>query len=194
MKKWILILCALTVGAQEPATFRTNTNLVVVNVTVRDKSGNLIENLKKEDFTLLEDDKPQALSVFQMEQLSSAPLPPAAPQLKIRTGAPAPAPAPTEPAARPSFKDRRLLAFFFDFSAMQPAEQIRAKDAALKFIDEQLTAADLVTVLTFSNRLRVVEDFTDDRERLRAAINSFRIGESSELAVDGATGADDTDD
>lgn len=193
MKKWILILCALTVGAQEPATFRTNTNLVVVNVTVRDKSGNLIENLKKEDFTLLEDDKPQVLSVFQMEQLSSAPLPPAAPQLKIRTGAPAPAPAPTEPAARPSFKDRRLLAFFFDFSAMQPAEQIRAKDAALKFIDEQLTAADLVTVLTFSNRLRVVEDFTDDRERLRAAINSFRIGESSELAVDGATGADDTD-
>ena len=194
-KKWILILCALAVGAQQqPATFRTNTNLVVVNVTVRDKSGKLIENLTKEDFTILEDDKPQVMSVFQKEQLSSDPLPSVAPQqLKTRTPAPA-TPSPTEAASRPSLKDRRLLAFFFDMSAMQPAEQIRAKEAALKFLDEQMTSADLVTVLTFSNRLRVVEDFTDDRERLRAAINSFRIGESSDLAVDGLTGADDTDD
>ena len=62
------------------------------------------------------------------------------------------------------YKDRRLIALFFDFSSMQPSEQIRAQEAALKFLDKQMTASDLVSVMTYSNRLRVVEDFTDDRE------------------------------
>src|SRR5207248_9429394 len=92
------------------------------------------------------------------------------------------------------YKDRRLLAFFFDFSSMQPSEQIRAKDSALKFLEQQMTGSDLVAILTYSNRLRVVQDFTDDRETLISTIRGFRIGESSELAQDAPTGADDTDD
>lgn len=188
-------LLAVAALAQEPATFKASSNLVVVNVTVRDKSGKLIENLKKEDFTLYEDDKAQSLTVFEVEKLSSEPLPAPVQQLKTRDGSAAPAPAPAEkPDTRPSFKDRRLLAFFFDMSSMQPAEQIRAKDAALSFLDKNMTAADLVTILSYSNKLNVVEEFTDDRERLRLAIQKFRIGESSELAVDGATGAEEGDD
>ena len=190
----LALLCAALL-AQEPATFKTSTNLVVINLTVRDKSGKLIDTLKKEDFTLFEDDKPQALSVFEIERLSTVAAPSPAPQLKTRDAAPASTANPASPTAdRPSFKDRRLLAFFFDFSSMQPAEQIRAKDAALKFVDQQMTPSDLVTILTFSNKLKVVEEFTDDREVLKTAIQKFRIGESSELAVDAATAAEEGDD
>ena len=194
---WLALLAAYCL-AQEPATFKTSSNLVIVNVTVRDKSGKLVENLKKEDFTILEDDRAQSLSVFQVEQLSTDAVPsaPQQQQLKTRPAEGGPPAAPAKPAgdgSRPSFKDRRLMAFFFDFASMQPAEQIRAKQAALKFLDQQMTASDLVSILTYSNKLRVVEEFTDDRERLRATINGFRIGESSELAVDGSTGADETD-
>ena len=190
----LILFSATVLFAQQPAVFRTSTKLVIVNITVRDKSGKVVDNLNKDDFTLLEDGKPQQISVFDLEHLSSDVLPPApAPGLKVRTTTEPPASQPASPAAA-SRKDRRLLALFFDFSSMQPPEQIRAKDAALKFLKEQMTSSDLVSILTFSNRLNVVEEFTDDRERLMADIQKFRIGESSELAVDAATGPDDTDD
>src|SRR3569832_1438123 len=47
--------------AQQLYRFKANTEVVLVNVIVRDKNGNPIRNLKKDDFTLLEDNKPQAI-------------------------------------------------------------------------------------------------------------------------------------
>jgi VWFA-related protein len=176
-------------------TFQTQTNLVIVNVTVRDKAGKLIENLKKEDFILLEDDRSQNISVFEVEHLNSNALPPVAQQPQIvpaTSNAPGiPAPASESPVSR---RDRRLLALYFDFSSMQPQEQIRAQQAALKFLNQQMTSSDLVEILTYSNRLRVLQDFTDNRDLLLSEIQGFRIGEASENAVDGAAGPDDTDD
>jgi VWFA-related protein len=188
MRRAVILVFAAALLAQEP-TFKTSTKLVIVNIAVHDKSGKPIENLSKNDFTIYEDNQPQSISVFEYERLKNEALPAAAPALIVRPATPT-APAPD----RPNMKDRRLLAFLFDFSSMLPAEQLRAQAAALKFIQTQMTASDLVTILSFSNRLRVVEDFTDDRDRLIAAIRGFRLGESSELAVEGATGADDTDD
>jgi hypothetical protein len=60
-----LASAALLAQDQQSPTFRTNTNLVIVNVAVKDKSGKPIEDLKKEQFTLLEDGKPQQNSVFE---------------------------------------------------------------------------------------------------------------------------------
>src|SRR5260370_953737 len=74
-----VLFLALTValGAQDaPATFKSNTNLVIVNVTVRDKSGKPINSLKKADFQLLEDGKPQAISVSELQKRESDVLPP----------------------------------------------------------------------------------------------------------------------
>ena len=48
-------------------TFRSKTELVLVNVTVRDKNGNPVRDLKREDFTLLEDNKPQQVISFDLE-------------------------------------------------------------------------------------------------------------------------------
>ena len=123
-----------------PAIFKASSNLVIVNVTVKDKSGKLNEALKKEDFIVLEDGKPQTIAVFDLEKLGTEVLPEIEPEpkvLKTREKVeiekkPEIKKEPT--AAQLRHQDRRLLAMFFDFSTMQPAEQIRAKDAALKFI------------------------------------------------------------
>src|SRR3981081_6064 len=48
---------------------RVTSELVLVNVVVRDKKGNLITDLKKDDFTLLEDGKRQAISTFDFENV-----------------------------------------------------------------------------------------------------------------------------
>ncbi|HTC35448.1 MAG TPA: VWA domain-containing protein, partial [Bryobacteraceae bacterium] len=167
-----VLACAVMLAQDQVApTFKTNTNLVIVNVTVRDKSGKAIENLKKDQFTLLEDGKPQQIAVFDLQRLNGETLPSIeapAPTLKIRGPAPAEAkptpPEPKPPLKADDLKDRRLIAMFFDLSSMQPAEQIRARDAAIKFIDTQMTASDVVSIMTLTNELRVVQDFTGDRE------------------------------
>jgi VWFA-related protein len=195
------VLCAgLLAQDQSSPTFRTNTNLVIVNVAIKDKSGKPIEDLKKDQFTLLEDGKPQQISVFELERLNGDTLPPlevAAPTLKMRgqveTKA-TPAAEPPPPVKAEDLKDRRLIAMFFDLSSMQPAEQIRARDAAVKFINTQMTASDTVSIMTLTNELRVVQEFTNDRETLLTAIQALRVGDSSELAALAATGADATDD
>jgi len=195
-----LACAALLAQDQQSPTFRANTNLVIVNVAVKDKSGKPIEDLKKEQFTLLEDGKPQQISVFELERLNGDTLPPLeVPATTLKSRGPgeikaAPAPEPAPPVKADQLKDRRLIAIFFDLSSMQPAEQIRARDAATKFIDTQMTASDTVSIMTLTNELRVVQEFTNDRETLLTAIQSLRIGDSSELAAIAATGADPTDD
>ncbi len=193
-----LVCAGLLAQTQPSPTFKTNTNLVIVNVAIKDKSGKAIEDLKKEQFTLFEDGKPQQIAVFELQRLNGETLPALeapAPTLKTRgpveTKPTPPAPAPATP---DQLKDRRLIAMFFDLSSMQPAEQIRARDAAVKFIDTQMTASDMVSIMTLTNELRVVQDFTDDRETLLSVIQSLRVGDSSELAALAATGADATDD
>lgn len=53
-------------AAQEP-TFSTNVKVVSVLATVRDKRGDIIRNLGKDDFTLLEDGRPQTIRYFSRE-------------------------------------------------------------------------------------------------------------------------------
>src|SRR3569623_334248 len=56
--------------------FKTGTQLVVVNVIVKDKDGKFIESLKASDFTVTEDGKQQALKVFEYQKLDDDTLPP----------------------------------------------------------------------------------------------------------------------
>jgi VWFA-related protein len=195
-----MLVAALAAGGQQPEggfKFEVSSRLVMVNVAVRDRSGRTIDTLKTGDFTVLEDGKPQKISVFEHQALDSDPLPPIETSLKTRETTPAAKAAPkdaisTSAAGQIRYKDRRLLALFFDFSSMQPVEQIRAQKAALQFLERQMTASDLVAILAFSNRLQVLQDFTADRDALTAIIRGFHVGESSELAAAGATDSDDS--
>src|SRR5215472_9511670 len=45
-----------------PATFKVRVNLVLVRVVVRDAEGHVVPNLKKEDFQLFDNRKPQTIS------------------------------------------------------------------------------------------------------------------------------------
>ncbi|MEO7141961.1 MAG: VWA domain-containing protein [Bryobacteraceae bacterium] len=184
-----------TLGAQQAAdapTFKAESNLVVINVAVKDKSGRPITTLTKNDFKLMEDGKAQTISVFELQKLDSQLLAPlAAPAGQPRTLVERTAAAPAAPSRSGPirFQDRRLLALFFDFSSMQPPEQARAVDAALKFLETQMTKSDLVEILTFGTQMNVVQDFTDNRDLLMDTVRKFRLGDSSELAALGDTGA-----
>ncbi len=178
---------ALSVAAlpQETVTFKVNTNLVVVNVEVRDRSGRPVEGLKAEDFEVLENGTAQRISVFEFQKLDGAAPPPAASLTASTPASPAAAPAGVISASKPGeirYRDRRLMVLFFDLSSMSVAEQIRARRAAEDYVRKSMTPADLVAVAAFGTRLRILQDFTGDQESLLAAIKGLRVGEASDLA------------
>ena len=81
----------------------------------------------------------------------------------------------------------------FDVSSMQPQEQIRSVDAAIKFLGTQMTTSDMVSIMTFGTELKTVLDFTADRDQLISTLHAFHVGEASELSGQADTGADTQD-
>src|SRR5215472_11814868 len=61
-------------NGQKPFTFKVESELVLVNVVARDKQGRPVTDLKKEDFTIFEEGKPQKISSFDFENLDTTPL------------------------------------------------------------------------------------------------------------------------
>ncbi|MBI4873783.1 MAG: VWA domain-containing protein [Acidobacteria bacterium] len=178
----LALLCGAALGQENlpPARFTTTTELVVLNVVVRDRAGQSIDNLKREDFAVLEDGKRQTVAVFEFQRVASGPRPAAAAGPAARAAAPA--------QGEIRYRDSRLLVLFFDLSSMPAEDQLRVQRGALKFVRERMAPEDRVAVMTFGARLRMEQDFTADRESLERAIRGIRIGEASDLSL--AAGGD----
>jgi len=182
----IVISMTSVLSAQAPprAVFRTGTELVLVNVVVRDKSGAVVRGLTRDDFVVAEDDKPQTITSFDFEELdkTDAVLTPQDAQVVLppkpvaRPDASSSATALAERAEAPvrvDMRGRRLIVLFFDLSSMQPEEVQRAVTSAHDYIATKLSPADLIAIASFSTSLQVVQDFTADRDQLAAAIDAF---------------------
>jgi VWFA-related protein len=170
-------------GGQSTPTFQVSSQLVIETVTVTDKKGASVEGLLAKDFTITEDGVPQTISVFEHQKFTddaTAPLPPITerplPLLKYPHSQIAP-----EPAGRVRYNDRRLLVLYFDISAMPIQDQLRAFTAADKFVRNQMTKADLMAILMYDGAsVRVLQDFTDNRERVLAIIETLVVGEDQD--------------
>jgi VWFA-related protein len=91
------------------------------------------------------------------------------------------------------YKNRRLLALYFDMSAMHQDDQLRAITAAEKFIRTQLTSVDLVSILRYQGAsVEVLQDFTADRNKLLSILETLVVGEdpNSTQGFDDASSAD----
>lgn len=209
-----LFLCFLNAAPQQvgrnaaetaarQATFRATSQLVVETVYVRDKNGNPVEGLTTNDFSVTEDGVPQNIQFFEFQKLPEIPettLPEIATRPKLREKLPRTHIAPEEP-GRIRYSNRRLLALYFDMTAMPSIDQLRALNAAKKFIQTRMTSADLAAILMFTGgAVRVLQDFSADRDRLLSIIETMIVGEgegTDEDAADTDTGAafgqDDTE-
>ena len=189
-----------------PGPIRITSELVLANVVVRDKQGNLVRGLKKEDFTLYEDGKKQEISTFDFENVDD--LMTAGAAESTVTGEAGAAPAGVlKPSAAPALdtRDRRVIVLFFDFSAMEPEQIERCVDAAKKYVNAQMQPADLVALISLDTNMRVDLDFTSDKTRINSALNAYSSGQgqgfsngdtgSAEGAAEsgGSYTADDTD-
>lgn len=165
-------------GGKQQATFQTSSQLVIETVVVKDKSGKSVEGLTAKDFTVLENGEPQSIRFFEFQKLEAAaePLPPVGkpglleklPHTQIAAEAP----------GNTRYRDRRLLALYFDMTAMPMPDQLRALGAAQKFVRTQMTSSDLMAIMMFSGgAVQVLQDFTADRDRLLTVIETMIVGE-----------------
>jgi VWFA-related protein len=172
----ILTLVAVPAAQQTPRpVFRSDVDLVVVDVVVRDRTGAVVRGLTAADFDVREDDKAQQVTSFNVEEVATAPQPAAPLPELLKPGMPAPATAsiPATPVRRQDLSGRRLIVLLFDLSAMQWEELERSTRAAVDYVDNQMSDADLVAITTIDTTLKVVADFTGDREQVKATLATF---------------------
>ena len=193
MLLWMLPAAAQQIGQNAPpegngtATIKVSTQLVVETVVVKDKKGNPVEGLTAKDFTVTENGAPQTISFCEHQELPETPIaaPAARPEredIKVyyRLGRTRIS---TETPGKLRYQDRRLLALYFDMTAMPPADQMRALGAAQKFIRTQMTPADRVSILRYAGGgVDVLQDFTDDRNRLLSILETLIVGEGQGFA------------
>ena len=169
-------------------TLRVQTNVVLVDVRVTGRKGQPIVDLKPEAFRVFEDGVRQQVTSFSLENiagLATANAVGSAPAVVDLGKLP-----PTASVAEVNkiIQDHRMLVLFFDLTSMQVDDLLRAVKSAQHFVSKQLTPADLVAVTTYSSDLRVVQNFTNDRDELDRALEGIRVGESSSLNDQGETG------
>ncbi|MDR3699628.1 MAG: VWA domain-containing protein [Candidatus Sulfopaludibacter sp.] len=213
---WVLVASAqqrpTPARAQQPAqpqngqvvnvkggySISVSSNLVVEDVILKDKQGNPIPGLTNKDFIITEDGKPQTVSICDYQSLEETAVP--AVETASTPSVTAPKPVETKPLVKSvvateiapekpgdlKYKDRRLMVMFFDMTSMPIQDQFRAQTAAQKFLKTQMTKSDLMAIMTFSSDVKVVEDFTDDRDLLAKDIKNLTIGEGQGFDVSNA--------
>ena len=158
---------------QQPIQVRSS--LVQVDALITDANGNRIENLNLNNFQLSEDRHPQKLTAVDFFEVSKAPISPETKPINLSLTDS------TDSEIRAAVgHDHRLIVLFFDVSSFHPTAQGTANStlplsvaSAKKFVNEQITPADLVTIIAFNMEISVAADFTNDRATLNQALDSL---------------------
>ena len=184
-------------GSSNTTTLSVRSQIVIETVVVKDKKGNPVDGLTAKDFTVTEDGVPQKVRFCEQQSmpstLSDVPATPSRPEDITLYNRLARSQITPEDPGDVRYKDHRLLAVYFDMTAMRPADQLRALSAAEKFIRTQVTTSDLISIMRYSGgSVDVLQDFTADRNRLLSILETLVVGEGQGSAetVDDASSAD----
>jgi VWFA-related protein len=155
--------------APQEEVVRITTNLVQVDVSVIDKNGKAVTDIKPEEFEIKEDDHVQKITNFSY--ISSEPSEPASsPGAAVDKNTP-PAVAPAS--LRPS-QVKRTMALVVDDIGLSFESTEPVRNALRKFVDSQMQPGDLVAIIRTAGGMGVLQQFTSDKGQLYATINSIR--------------------
>jgi VWFA-related protein len=145
---------------KQPPAFSSRVVVVPIDVRVMDnKTGKAVDDLKAEDFTLIEEGVVQPIRLFQKHTLTpeAAPPPGAASRIPIRRSAFGTTPV-----------NNRIFLIMLGRGKLQ--EPSRALDALLRFVREKLLPQDRVAVFAYDR----ATDFTTDHESIAKLIERFQ--------------------
>jgi len=125
--------------AEPQDIIKIDTDLVPVDVMVTDAGGRPVRNLRKEDFKLYEDGVERPIDSFNVERVEGAPRPAA-------------------------------IVFALDLSGSMTPEEVDRVAYAMREFSRRLAEHPAVfAVMTFGMRVKTIQSFTSDREKLERA-------------------------
>lgn len=160
---------------EDETTLKLTTELIEVRAVVTDKAGNPVSGLTKDDFELLENDKPQEVSFFAFTRV------PGKGESTAATGQPLPPSAALANAA--TAKPARSIVLFADNSHISIGNLLFLKQALRRFIDDKLGEQDLTALITSFGTLGLGEQFTRDRRLLRYAAERLSVGPGERVSL-----------
>src|ERR1043165_1560359 len=173
----VLVLLLAPAGGQERRksseqaedVVRVRSELVQTDVTVLDKRGRFVDDLKPEQFELKVDGRVVPVSFFERVVAGSAS---EAAQLAAAAPHEAEATAKTESkrALPPSPARGRVIFFFVDDVHLAGDSLARARKSLTRFVEEQMAVGDLVAVVSASGQVGFLQQLTDNKAVLHAAI------------------------
>jgi len=161
----------LTQGPQQ-TVIRINVNLVQVDAVVTDSKGKAVTDLKREDFELLQDGKPQTITAFDFINIREAPRR-GTPQRGAPPRGGVPAPLLSNVPLRPE-QIRRTIALVVDDLGLSFDSSVRVRQSLKKWVETQMQPGDFVAVLRTSAGMGALQQFTRDRRLLYSAIDLVR--------------------
>jgi len=178
----LLIFCFLsiiTASAQTPTPTPTvddnvvkiSTTLIQIDVSVTDKNGKQITDLKPEDFEILENGDKQEITNFSYIAVSPDVSNETQNQVTVNSKQVKIPPVPTMLRAD---QVRRTIVLVVDDIGMTFASMASVRDALKKFVNEQMQDGDLVAIIRTSTGISVFQQFTSDKRMLRAAIEKIK--------------------
>jgi VWFA-related protein len=163
----LLTGAALTAGqapapAPQQPTFKLRVDYVEVDVVVTDKTGNLVRDLKKEDFQVLEDGKNQTVTNFTHVDIPVE-----------RGDRPLFAAETLEPDVRTNERpfDGRVYVMLIDDYHTRFGRTQRVKAAAKQFIERRLGANDVMAIVHTAAASTANQEFTNNKKLLLAAVD-----------------------
>ncbi|HTG27743.1 MAG TPA: VWA domain-containing protein [Methylomirabilota bacterium] len=154
------------VSQDSPATFKVRVNLVLVRVVVRDNQGKVVTNLRREDFQLFDNRKPQAITYFSSETPESQALRPATTVTANEESAVTPEEVQTAAKKLP----QRFVGVMFDDVHMSMQDTTVVRDAATRLFGA-LAPSDRVAMFSASGQFHL--QFTADHDQLAKSLYSL---------------------
>ena len=175
---FLLSLLSLTISAQQPSetppvddkeSIKISTTLIQVDVTVTDKDGKIVTDLKPEDFEVYENGKKQPITNFSFISVNK-PAEKTNPQpVKPEKNA-----VPIPPVRLKSEQVRRTYALVVDDLGLNFGNVNWVQQALKKFVNEQMLEGDLVAIIRTGSGIGALQSFTSDKRQLLAAIDKIK--------------------
>jgi VWFA-related protein len=179
----VALLAALSQAAaqppqspQPPVTFKVEVNYVEIDASVTDAQGNFVRELTRDDFQIVEDGKPQTLTVFSMVDI---PVTRPDPPLFSKTAIP-----PDVVSNRTPFEGRVFVIVLDDLNT-RFTRTARTRAAARQFVERYIAANDIVAVVNTSGYGKAMQDFTSNRALALKAIDAA-MGNKADSATSAA--------
>ena len=176
-----LLLAAVPVQSQdkkqptsaEQDVIKVTSNLVNLDVIVRDKKGKAITDLKPEEFTLSENGVPQKVEFFDSALTSD-------------NEAAQPTTSSSEPKPQtPTGFPRNTIALVLEGQSTEQSNLKHVREGVVKYIRERISNTDSVALFSISGGLQFLQPFTQDKAKLIAAVekayDSSTVSKTSEV-------------